>query len=52
MTDNYDQEKTIKCPNCKTDIDLGINIEYDFDEEGAGAEATLIILNKEIKNDS
>ncbi len=51
MTDNYDQKKTIKCPNCKADIDLGINIEYDFDEEGAGAEATITILEKEIKND-
>ena len=61
--DNYDQEQTIKCPYCNAHIVLGINVEYDFDEEGAGAEATLTILNKksdllfnsrdekEIKND-
>jgi len=44
MTDRtYDQEETIECPHCKKNIDLGLDFEFNYEEDGASASATVVV---------
>lgn len=40
---NFDQEADIQCPHCKKNIPLGLDFEYDFDEDGASGSATITL---------
>jgi len=46
----HDQKEIIKCPHCKKDIPIGLDIEIDYDENGPNASARIMIDNEVDKN--
>ncbi len=45
--ENHDQKEQIKCPHCKKDFGIGLDFEFDFEEDGASANARVTVEGEE-----